>query len=44
MRSGLAARMAVLHDLVTEPGSGPTEAALRVVADPVAARAGQEVA
>ena len=44
VRSGLAARMAVLHDLVTEPVSGPGEAALRVVADPVPARAGQEVA
>jgi aspartate carbamoyltransferase catalytic subunit len=44
VRSGLAARMAVLHDLVTEPAQGPGEAALRVVAAPLPARAGQEVA
>jgi len=45
VRSGLAARMAVLHDLVTQLPSGPGEAAaLRVVGEPVAASAGQEVA
>jgi aspartate carbamoyltransferase catalytic subunit len=44
VQAGLAVRMAVLHDLVTEPASGPSEAALRVVADPEPAAAGQEVA
>ncbi|MGN6380164.1 MAG: aspartate carbamoyltransferase, partial [Gaiellales bacterium] len=45
VRSGLTVRMAVLHDLVTEPGPTPSENALRVVADGAQpARAGQEVA
>ena len=45
VRSGLAMRMAVLHDLVSESGTSPSEGALRVVADDVtSARAGQEVA
>jgi aspartate carbamoyltransferase catalytic subunit len=44
VRAGLVVRMAVLYDLLTEPTHSPAEAALRVVAAPEPAAAGQEVA